>query len=144
MENNDNNKTRSQNQGNNRDRDRQNTGYDEVRVYRSRRYSGWDSEDEDLNGNRFSHAGKFRSNYGGNMYGPGGNYNHRGNETHGYYESSDYARPTVNTSNSGYSGPYSRNDRDRWAMVMDKVSSWLGNEAAERRCRIDKMNGLHR
>lgn len=144
MENNDNNQTRSQNQGNNRDRDRQNPDYDEVRMFRSRRCSGWYIDEEDLNGNRFSPAGKFRSNYGGNIYGPGGDHNQRGNETHGYYESSDYATPSINTGNSGYKIPYSRNDRDRWARAMDKVSSWFGNEAAERRCRIDKMNGLHR
>ncbi len=143
MENNDNNNTRSQNKGNNRDRDLQNTGYDEVRMYRSRTYSGWGSDDEDLNGNRFSHAGKFRSN-GGNIYGPGGGHNHRSNETHGYFESRDCARPSVNPGNSGYHSPYSRNDRNWWARAMDKVSSWFGNEAAERRCRIDKMNGLHR
>ncbi len=169
---NDSNKTMSESQGYNRDRGQQNpekesTGYDEIRTYRSKKYMGWGNDYEDSNDNRFSIPGKFRSNNIINISGSC-NYSRGGNETHNddqarddfrsdshrannsnsntfssYYKSSSYGKQSADTGNVGYNSPYNGNGRDWWSRTVDKVSSWFGNGAAQRRLHMDKMNDFH-
>jgi osmotically-inducible protein OsmY len=60
-------------------------------------------------------------------------WNNRGSSQHGY-------------GRSGYRGDWNReNDRDWWDKTKDEVSSWFGDDDAERRRKMDNMReGQHR
>jgi osmotically-inducible protein OsmY len=174
MENNQGNKNKGQDQWRNRDRDwrnrnQGNTDYDDRMRQRNESNQHFNYADE--SSSRFSDAGNFSSNYGsgspgnnwndnqrgyGNERGYGNDYNRQGrnDDMNRNFGNSDYNR----SGNSRYSGnDYGRsneyfgrenyrndNDRNWWDKTTDEVSSWFGDDEAERRRRMDKMSGPHR
>jgi len=79
----------------------------------------------------------------------GGNYGNYGDQNRGYYERRNEER----NSGSNYGGNYGnrsgnpgvREDRNWWDRTSDEVSSWFGDEEAERRRDRDKkMSGQHK
>lgn len=79
-----------------------------------------------LQGDRDYSSRSDRSNYGGGYTGAGGYISNRGDRDQAY----------------GRRG----NDRNRdwWDRTKDEVSSWFGDEDAERRRRMDEVSGPHR
>ncbi len=93
-------------------------------------------------------------NYGNSGYGNSGNYGYGGeynNRYRGYdedynedYGTGSYGYGRYNRSRDNY-GDYNRQgNRDWWDKTKDEVSSWFGDEDAERRRRQDKRMGQHR
>ena len=91
-------------------------------------------------------------NYGNAAHGNTGNYGYGGeyNRNRGYDE--DY-NEDYGTGSYGYGRMYDRyrddygkrqGNRDWWDKTKDEVSSWFGDEDAERRRRVDKRMGQHR
>jgi osmotically-inducible protein OsmY len=72
------------------------------------------------------------SNYGSGSYGDRDKNYYRGNENHGGYSGSNYG---------GNYGNVSQRDTDRnwWDRASDEVSSWFGDDDAERRRERDKQ-----
>jgi osmotically-inducible protein OsmY len=60
------------------------------------------------------------------------------------YGRSDYGRSSYG--GSRYGDAFREQDRDRgwWDKTTDEVSSWFGDEEAERRRKMDRMRGQHR
>jgi osmotically-inducible protein OsmY len=83
-----------------------------------------------MNRSDFSRSGSRSS--GSGEYGRSYESSNRGN--YGDYSRGEYNR---NDRNSG-------NDRDWWDKTSDEVSSWFGDEEAERRRKMDKLSGPHR
>lgn len=107
--------------------------------------SGWndDRRNDDYNEyNRQGRSNDMNRNYGGNDFRSGSSRPYGSGEYGRSFDSRGYE-------DRGY-GEYNRNDRnmnrdrDWWDRTTDEVSSWFGDEDAERRRRMDKMNGPHR
>ena len=168
MENNNGNRNRSQENSRNRERDWRNrsqghTDYDEKNRYRGQQgYRDYDDYNSDVN--RFSGAGNFKNTYGRERYGANwydnnqrwddGDDNTRRNRyedmnrpygisDYNQYER-NYGRSNENTKYDRYGETYDPNDRTWWDRTADEVSSWFGDDDAERRRRMDKMYGPHR
>jgi osmotically-inducible protein OsmY len=101
-------------------------------------------------GRRYGTSGEYGSNYVRSNYGQGntgtGGYIGRdyGHENYGNVSGDRtrnmYGGDTSNYGNANQGGF----DRDWWDRTRDEVSSWFGDSDAERRRRIDKVNGPHR
>jgi len=108
-------------------------GYYPNRDRSNERYSDWDSR-----GRYSGDMNRGSSNYQDRDWNRGDDWN-RGNDWNrnrdyrgqGYDERSDYER------NRG-------NDRNWWNKTKDEVSSWFGDEDAERRRRMDESRGEYR
>jgi len=72
----------------------------------------------------------------GNQGNRGGNYSSR--ENYGNSRGNEYGRERY-----GYDRGQNEN-RDWWDKTKDEVSSWFGDEDAERRRRVDERQGQHR
>ncbi|RAW01394.1 BON domain-containing protein [Pseudochryseolinea flava] len=86
-----------------------------------------------------------RGGFSGNRFGSGGDYN-RGRQSSRYaqqdYWPYEYARQDSNYGNKYES---QQGERDWWDKTTDEVSSWFGNEEAERRREQDRRReGRHR
>lgn len=126
------------NNGNSYDNNRRRRRYDE----------DYDEYNRRINGNRA------QGNYGNSGYGnAGGNYGYGGEYNRNRRYDEDY-NEDYGTSSYGYGNQYNRNNnyenysgqgnRDWWDKTKDEVSSWFGDEDAERRRRMDKKYGQHR
>lgn len=140
---------------NRRDYNQYDNDFGDIEDYGRRDFSNannnrrWRRYDEDYDDYRR------RGNYTG--YGSTGNYGYGGeyNRNRAYDEdfNEDYGAGSY-----GYGVSYNRNrdyygnrnrstrdgDRDWWDKTRDEVSSWFGDEDAERRRRMDKRLGQHR
>lgn len=118
---------------------------------------GYDDWNRDYQSNR-----NYQNNRGGNWGNPG-NYNEQsfdwdrgyGNRNSGDYGSRSgygnfgadrgFSRDRDYNNNYNRGNRYDYDDRDWWDKTKDEVSSWFGDDDAERRRRIDKMQeGQHR
>ena len=90
-----------------------------------------------------------RNNMG--SYGSTGGYN-EAYQTTGYGErpgmTSGYSNMNYGNRNedlgNNYRGAYNDRDRGWWDRTRDEVSSWFGDDDAERRRRVDKISGPHK
>ncbi|MEO7800963.1 MAG: BON domain-containing protein [Ginsengibacter sp.] len=166
MENSNRNRTGYQDQYRNRDKDWQNRNQDNEDYgndmnrnrysdagssnssYGSGQYSGGynSNSNNDRNNDDYSRGGYGRQGRTNDMNDNYGNDNYRtGNASR--YGNSDYGRGNSGNDYSDYNRGEKNNkrgDRDWWDRTSDEVSSWFGDEDAERRRRIDKMSGPHR
>lgn len=103
---------------------------------------GYGNIDSDYNRNR----GNWRSNQGEN-------YENTGNRNYGLNRESDYGEEgRSNSTRNRYGGDTSNYgnanqggyDRGWWDRTRDEVSSWFGDDDAERRRRMDKATGPHK
>ena len=84
----------------------------------------------------------------GSQYGTSGSYEGRFDRGHGegygsgYSSNRGYGSQNYGNQNYGYSGQ-DRN-RDWWDRTKDEVSSWFGDEDAERRRKVDHMQGPYK
>lgn len=125
------------------DRDRRNEGYGSGQDWRKRN-TGY--------GNEYGRKNQgWNQNYG-TSYGSSGNFDERYRNT-GYGEghgTSGYSNHNYGRGNTNWQGDYDnpRYDRDRdrdwWDRTKDEVSSWFGDDEAERRRRRDKIEGPHK
>lgn len=105
--------------------------------------SNYGNQDRNYSGGYDSSA-NYGSNYGGSGgYGNSGNYG--GNQNYGNaqsgYSGRNYGTYEPNRGNSGNQ----HDDRNWWDKTRDEVSSWFGDEDAERRRRRDQVaSGAHR
>lgn len=131
--------------------------------YGNRNYGnsyGSSQGNRDYDQNRYGSSG----NYGSSSYGSSSNYGNSGYGSAGY--GNDYnrnrgydedANEDYGTGSYGYGYGYGRRydrDRDRnwgtnrnrdwWDKTKDEVSSWFGDDEAERRRRMDKKMGAHK
>lgn len=133
-------------------------GYGNSQNYGSDYNSGSGSSYGNSNRNRGlydrDYEGITRSGYSnsGSRLGAG-NYGSYGDQNRGYYEGRNEGRSYGGSSgssyggNSGSRGGYSgsRDDRNWWDRTTDEVSSWFGDEEAERRRDRDRqMQGRHK
>ena len=82
------------------------------------------------------------TNYG-SQYGTSGSYEGRFDRGYGQsYGSGNRGYGSQNYGNQNYGS--SGQDRDWWDRTKDEVSSWFGDEDAERRRRVDRVQGPHR
>jgi osmotically-inducible protein OsmY len=151
---------------NNRRWRRYDEDYDDYRRrtsnYGNRNYGnsyGSSQSNRDYDQNRYGKTG----NYGSSSYGGSSTYGDLGYGSAGY--GNDYNRyrgydedynEDYGTSSYGYGRRYDRDrdrgwdnrnrqgDRDWWDKTKDEVSSWFGDEDAERRRRMDRRLGAHR
>ena len=110
--------------------------------------SGWNEEGRYGDSNDWNKQGRssdMNRNYGDRNY--GGNDFNRGSSRS--YGTGEFDR-SYDSDRANY-GDYNRNERNRnrgnrdwWDKTTDEVSSWFGDEEAERRRRMDKINGPHR
>ena len=126
---------------------------------------GTSQNNRDYDNNRYGNSG---SNYGqgkgsfnsGTNYGGGTSYGNSGSGAYGYgteynrnrAQDEDY-NEDYGTSSYGYGRRYDRDhndnnrqnrNRDWWDKTKDEVSSWFGDDEAERRRRTDKRMGQHK
>ena len=106
------------------------------------------------NPNRYQRYGN--ENRGGENYGNRGWQNtgsgysdmNRQYENRGNFYEDDYSENYRGNWNQRNYGPNYRNrnfgERNWWDKTQDEVASWFGDDEAERRRRMDKMNGPHR
>jgi osmotically-inducible protein OsmY len=132
--------------------------------YGNRNYGnsyGSSQQNRDYDQNRYGNTG----NYGSSSYGGSSAYGDLGYGNAGY--GNDYNRyrgynqntnEDYGTGSYGYGYGYGRSydrdrdyenrnrqgDRDWWDKTKDEVSSWFGDDEAERRRRMDKRMGAHR
>lgn len=93
-------------------------------------------------------GGKYRGDYDRGRYEGSGNYPGREESD---WKNRGYQGPDYNKGNQGSDynrdrdyGNYNRSGRDWWDKTKDEVSSWFGDEDAERRRRMDEREGPHR
>ena len=60
------------------------------------------------------------------------------------YRNTEGNRPDHNRYSNRYDSTDRDDDRDWWDRASDEVASWFGNDEAERRRKMDKINGPHR
>ncbi len=116
-------------------RDEEDSGYG-----RTSRWSGDDDDDRQRPpGGARGGYGQSQSGYGQSQGGYGGRSGGSGTSRYGYGGAGQGSRYGENQGqrNSG-------SDRDWWERATDEVSSWMGDEDAERRRRLDKSQGAHR
>jgi osmotically-inducible protein OsmY len=125
--------------------------------YGNRNYGnsyGSSQQNRDYDQNRYGNTG----NYGSSSYGGSSTYGDLGYGSAGY--GNEYNRnrrydedynEDYGTSSYGYGRRYDRdrdynfnNNRDWWNKTKDEISSWFGDEDAERRRRMDRRSGAHR
>jgi osmotically-inducible protein OsmY len=102
-------------------------GYDSRSKYGNR--TGWNDSYR-----RENDLGLGDATYGSGSYGRGIGSSNYGNRNYGSRGERDYDRGSRNKNN----------ERDWWDRTTDEVSSWFGDEDAERRRRMDKMYGPNR
>jgi len=129
-------------------------------------YNQGRSSYNDYTGSNYGSRRERGAGYGGSEYSPGGyndygtNYNRKYGTTSDYdrwrsesYGSGDMGKDYGNRSN--YESPnrgnrsraeenYRNHDRDWWDKTKDEVSSWFGDEDAERRRNMDEWRANHR
>jgi osmotically-inducible protein OsmY len=128
--------------------------------YGNRNYGnsyGSSQQNRDYDQNRYGNTG----NYGSSSYGGSSTYGDLGYGSAGY--GNEYNRnrrydedynEDYGTSSYGYGRRYDRDrdyenrnrqgNRDWWDKTKDEVSSWFGDDEAERRRRMDRRMGAHR
>ncbi len=111
----------------------------------SRSHNSGNNEKGPRFGNSNIHSRPYGSgNSYGNNYGSGSQK--RDNDSYGTTDRGDWRREGSNTY-SGYGNNERRgdwdNDRDWWDKTSDEVSSWFGDEDAESRREMDRINGPH-
>jgi len=135
---------------------RQNTGYNQSQQWRD---DDWDRRNEGY-GNYGQENRRRNIDYGNdyNKRNMGSNYDQWNRDYIGNYGSTGYgerAGMTGGYSNTNYGNRNqdlgnrygnTYNDRDRgwWDRTRDEVSSWFGDDDAERRRRMDKVSGPHK
>lgn len=130
--------------------------------YGNRNYGnsyGSSQYNRDYDQNRYSGSGNSGNVLGGGMYGDQGYSNAGyGNDYNRYRGYDEDTNEDYGTGSYGYGQSYGRRyDRDRdwnnrnrqggrdwWDKTKDEVSSWFGDEDAERRRRADRRMGAHR
>lgn len=127
-------------------RDRRNEGYSKEGDRNWRRNINYgDDYERRQRDNNYSQAGR---NYTSG-YGSTGGYDESYGVT-GYGEglgmTGGYSNRNYDRRNRDWGNSYGNNDRDRdwWDRTKDEVSSWFGDDDAERRRRSDKINGPHK
>jgi osmotically-inducible protein OsmY len=103
----------------------------------------WRGNDQTMNRN-YENRGSYdqnRSNYGTGYQSRTDDY--RGSNWNQGYENRNYNR---NYDQENYGSNRNRNtgERNWWDRTSDEVASWFGDDEAERRRRMDKLNGPHR
>jgi osmotically-inducible protein OsmY len=102
---------------------------------RNQNYGSGGSQNQDWQQSR-------NTNYG-SQYGTSGSYEGRFDRGYGQgYGSGNRGYGSQNYGNQNYGS--SGQDRDWWDRTKDEVSSWFGDEDAERRRRVDRIQGPHR
>lgn len=142
--------------------DEDNDDYNKRRSnYGNRSYGnsyGSSQGNRDYDQNRYGDTGNYgSSSYGGSSaygdlgYGNAG-YGNEYNRNRGYdenyneeYGTSSYGYGRRYDRDRDYNGNFNRQgNRDWWDKTKDEVSSWFGDDEAERRRRMDKRMGAHR
>ncbi len=124
-------------------------GNDHMSNYRENRNDfNDDRRNLDRNDNQRFREGEFgnRGRYGNSTGVSRGSSNYLGrndrdnNREGNYYAGSDYGSFNRRNNNDNNRG----NDRDWWDKTKDEVSSWFGDDAADRRRQMDERRGQHR
>jgi osmotically-inducible protein OsmY len=117
-------------------------------YYNSQKNRSYNSENYGK-GPRYGNSSIHGRNYGsGSSY--GSDYGAGSFKRENDFYKSDYDRDWNRRDNEKYSGYENEksvgewnNDRDWWDKTTDEVSSWFGDDEANRRRELDKMNGPH-
>jgi osmotically-inducible protein OsmY len=130
---------------------------DNTRINRNYNPGGYAqvNYDQDNERDHFNSAsGRYNSQYGYDAYGQSKGYDRQqdiyGSTNYGNQYGDPYGNQRYNYSQDRNRDTYGRQeadygqDRNWWDRTTDEVSSWFGDDDAERRRRADKMAGPHR